>query len=172
MRVRKTKKNYYKVEPLYFIINPKSFVNIKIFYQSIQDDKNNFLGHKFKFEGFIIEEKDKNCKNILGLFQQAISNNKIVKGNSIIKNVKFITENENKINNEFIKQIKECEDVKSNHIKLLNELNEIRAKNKISIKNIFIEGIELVINIKNNKLYILLLVLFQFFLILGFYINK
>ena len=70
LRVRTTKKYYYNVEPIYSIISPNSFKNIKITYQSKPNEKITSLGHKFKFEGFIIEDKDKNNKNISGIFQE------------------------------------------------------------------------------------------------------
>ena len=171
LRIIATKKSYYKIEPKYVIISPNTFINIKIFYQSNPDEKITSLGHKFIFEGFIIEEKYKNTKNILSLFQQVISSNKLVKGNSIIKNVKFIQEN-NKIN-ELDKEIKDCEKMKNINKTLLKELNEIRNNNKISIKDYFKVGKELIIDIKNKKLYYLpLFVIFLISVILGIYFNK
>ena len=163
LRVRSTKKKYYKVEPIYSIIHPNSFVTIKIFYTSTEEEELTSLRHKFKFDGFIIEEKDKNCKNILGLFQNAISDNKIRKGNSIVKNVKFIYEKEDR----------ECEEIRKIHQTLLKELNELRKQNRISANDYFSIAIEIIRDIKNQKRYVLLLiVLFIFWVILGFYFSK
>ena len=176
LRVRTTKKNYYKVEPIYSIIPPKTFINIKIFYHSEPGEKINSVGHKFKFEGFIIEEKYKNNKNILGLFQQYISSKISVQGNFILKTVKFIQENEiqrNSINNILTKKINECEEARNIHKKLMKELYEIRKKNEIRIKDYFNSGKELILDIKKSKLYFwTLFIIFLFSTILGIYIFK
>ena len=168
LRVRTTKKNYYTVEPIYVIINPNSFVDLKIFCHSNPNEKINLIGNKFKFEGFIIDDKDKNCKNIFDLFQRTIKNNIKVKGNSIIKYVKFINDN-----NEYSKQIKECEEIRKEYKTLINELIEIKRKNEINIKDYFNVGKELIVGIKNNKFQKwLLFILFILSIILGVYLNR
>ena len=167
LRVRTTTKNYYTVEPIYSIIKPNSFVNIKIFYHSNPDEKINLIGHKFKFEGFIIDDKDKNSKNIFNLFQQVINKSIKVKGNSITKYVKFIKEN-----NESEKQIKECEEMRKEYQSLINELEKIKKQNEITIKDYFNVGKDLIIEIKNNKFQkMLLFILFILSIYLGIYLN-
>ena len=167
LRVRTTKKNYYTVEPIYSIIKPNSFVNIKIFYHSNPDEKINLIGHKFKFEGFIIDDKDKNSKNIFNLFQQVINKSIKVKGNSITKYVKFIKEN-----NESEKLIKECEEIRKEYNTLINELEKIKKQNEITIKDYFNVGKDLIIEMKNNKFQKwLLFILFILSIYLGIYLN-
>ena len=167
LRVRTTKKNYYTVEPIYSIIKPNSFANIKIFYHSNPDEKINLIGHKFKFEGFIIDDKDKNSKNIFNLFQQVINKSIQVKGNSITKYVIFIKEY-----NESEKQIKECEEMRKEYQTLINELEKIKKQNEITIKDYFNVGKDLIINLKNNKFQKwLLFILFILSIYLGIYLN-
>ena len=167
LRVRTTKKNYYTVEPIYSIIKPNSFVNIKIFYHSNPEEKINLIGHKFKFEGFIIDDKDKNNKNIFNLFQQVINQSMKVKGNSINKYVKFIKEN-----NESEKQIKDCEEMRKEYNTLINELEKIKKQNEITIKDYFNVGKDLIIEMKNNKFQKwLLFILFILSIYLGIYLN-
>ena len=176
LRVRTTKKNYYKVEPIYSIIPPKTFINVKIFYHSNPGEQVSSIGHKFKFEGIIIEEKYKNNKNILSLFQKYISSQIPIQGNFILKTVKFVKENEiqkNNINSILTKKINECEKERDIHKNLIKELNEIRKKNEIKIKDYFNSGKELIIDIKNSKLYFwTLFVIFLFSTILGIYMFK
>ena len=99
LRIRTTKKNYYGVFPIYSIISPKKIINIKIVYQSKLNEAITSVGHKFRFEGFIIDEKEKNTKDILGLIHQYITSQKVVKGNYIKKNVVIIRDNSNIKNN-------------------------------------------------------------------------
>lgn len=93
LRIRTTKKYSYSVDPIYTIISPKKDTKIKILYHSSPGHEITSNGHKFRFEGFIIEDKEKNTKNILGLFQQYIKSQKLVQGNIIKKNVNFIEDN-------------------------------------------------------------------------------
>ena len=179
LRVRTTKRKNYTVKPNYAIINPNSLVNIKIYYHSIPNEQISFLGHKFKFEGFIIEEKDKNCQNILDLFHQVIQSKKIVKGNFIEKNVKFLLQDNNTqmndklTDNKLIQVKKECDETRKEYEKLYNELNVIKKENIINVKDYFNVGKELIIKIKENKIYLgLMAALFSISIIFGFYINK
>ena len=176
LRVRTTKKNHYKIEPSYSIIPPKTFVNIKIFYHSNPGEQISSVGHKFKFEGFVIEEKFKNYKNILSLFQHYISNKISVQGNFILKSAKLIQENEiikDNINYKLIKKIEECEESRNIHKNLMKELYNIRIQNKITIKDYFISGKELIFDIKNNRLYFLsFFAIFLLSTILGIYMFK
>ena len=228
LRVRTTKKYYYNVEPIYSIISPNSFKNIKITYQSKPNEKITSLGHKFRFEGFIIEDKDKNNKNISGLFQEYINNQIMVKGNIIKKNVIFSFDNKNNnssrekkeinvsktgpakvgvvnmikntninVNNISLKgkninkneldlkqkleqEIKECNELQSIHKNLYKKINSINIDEKTIIKNnensiveIMKEVKELILKIKNNKLYLeAIIFLFVLSIIIGFILTK
>ena len=219
LRIRTTKKNYYGVYPIYSIISPRKIINIKIIYNSKPNEVITSLGHKFRFEGFIIDEKEKNTKDILGLFHQYIKDQKIVKGNYIKKNVVFIRDNyninnnvnintpkQNKINfnknqkintningplrginksklnlNEKIEQeIKQCNELRNIHQNLIKQLYEMKLKekekeninNKNSIIDTFKEGKELLMQIKNNKIFSgLVISLFLASTIMGFYLT-
>ena len=217
LRVRTTKKFYYAVDPIYTILPPNSEKKIKIQYNSKSNEEITSLGHKFRFEGFIIDDKEKNNQNILGLFQQYIKSQKIVKGNIIKKNVILVDENEKIINNKKIKiinlnnddkkikidiplkesdkckldlndinisglelnekleqEIKECKELKSIHKNLIKKLEESKIdKDKITVKEIFKEGKEILVGIKNNIFFsVFFLFLFILSIIIGFYLNK
>ena len=163
LRVRTTKKYSYAVYPIYSIINPNSFINIKIIYHSNPNEEISSVGHKFRFEGFIIDDKEKNCQNILGLFQQYIKSKKIVKGNIIRKNVIFVFDDNNQINSEenrnnisknininlplkgnnnsidlkgIEKEIKECKELRNMHANLIKKLDDIILhEKKFNINN-------------------------------------
>lgn len=124
LRVRTTKKYSYAVYPIYAIIKPNSFINIKIVYHSNPNEVITSVGHKFRFEGFIIDEKEKNCKDILGLFQQYIKGKKVVKGNIIKKNVIFSFDENNQKN------------LKENKFNLNNQKNSNINLNNQNIHNI------------------------------------
>ena len=59
-RIQSTKPTNYKINPDYSILTPKKILNIKIYFYIDQKEKINPSEHKFKFEGFIISEKEKN----------------------------------------------------------------------------------------------------------------
>lgn len=212
LRVRTTKKYYYNVDPTYSIIAPNTFEKIKILYYIKPGEEITSEGHKFRFDGIILEQKEKNTKNIFGLFQQYIQKGITVKGNSIIKNVNFIyddnfiisskstiikdsTKNKGS-NNEVHKrtsikdifnlksqleqEIKECDELRNTHKNLMRQLNEkgidinsyLNNQNS-SLKDYFIQLKELIINIKNSKLYSgALITLFLFSAYFGFYLTK
>ncbi len=96
LRVRTTKKNYYAVNPTYCIIPPNSNKTIN-FLLYLKDNYLNmdFSLHKFRFEGFLIEEN-----NIMNdpkkIFENVIKNKIQVKGN-IIKRICQIIEDVNYI---------------------------------------------------------------------------
>ena len=136
LRVRTTKKYSYAVYPIYAIIKPNSFINIKIIYHSNPNEAISSVGHKFRFEGFIIDEKEKNCKDILGLFQQYIKGKKVVKGNIIKKNVIFSFDENNPKN------------LKENKFNLNNQKN---SNSNINLNNQSISNINLPKgNVNNN----------------------
>ena len=212
IRVRTTKKYCYNVEPTYSIIAPNTFEKIKILYYIKSGEEISSQGHKFRFEGIIIEQKEKNTKNIFGLFQQYIQKGIVVKGNSIIKNVNFIYDNnfmisskstrvsdsnKYKINNNDInkraslkdifnlksqleQEIKECDELRNAHKNLMRQLNEkgidldfYLNNNNSSLKDYFIQLKEIIISIKNSKIYSgAILALFLFSAYYGFYLTK
>ena len=139
LRVRTTKKVYYAVDPIYTIISPKSSKIIRIQYNSQPNEEITSIGHKFRFEGFIIDDKEKNTKNILGLFQQYIKSQKLVKGNIIKKNVIFVDENNKVITSKNNKIINLNNDKKIKIDIPLKECNKI----ELDLDDINISGLEL-----------------------------
>ena len=212
LRIRTTKKYCYSVEPTYSIIAPNTFEKVKILYYIKPGEEINSQGHKFRFEGIIIEQKEKNTKNIFGLFQQYIQKGIIVKGNSIIKAVNFINDDNfiissksprvsdskksNVSNNDFHKktslkdifnlksqleqEIKECDELRNAHKNLMRQLNEkgididfYLNNNNSSLKDYFIQLKEIIIKIKNSKIYSgCIIALFLFSAYFGFYLTK
>ena len=212
LRIRTTKKYCYSVEPTYSIIAPNTFEKIKILYYIKPGEEISSQGHKFRFEGIIIEQKEKNTKNIFGLFQQYIQKGIVVKGNAIIKTVNFIYDNnfiisskstrvsdsnKNKISNSDVhkktslkdifnlksqleQEIKECDELRNAHKNLMRQLNEkgididfYLNNNNSSLKDYFIQLKQIIINIKNSKIYSgVIIALFLFSAYYGFYLTK
>ena len=200
------------MEPTYSIIAPNTFEKIKILYYIKPGEEISSQGHKFRFEGIIIEQKEKNTKNIFGLFQQYIQKGIVVKGNAIIKTVNFIYDNnfiisskstrvsdsnKYKINNNDInkraslkdifnlksqleQEIKECDELRNAHKNLMRQLNEkgididfYLNNNNSSLKDYFIQLKQIIINIKNSKIYLgIIIALFLFSAYYGFYLTK
>ena len=98
LRVKTTKKQNYTVEPSYFILNPSETKIINIYYYIKKVEEIKEKGHKFKFEGFIIKESEKN-KNIKNIFADYIKSGTKVRGNVVKKYVKFIEDNNYEIPN-------------------------------------------------------------------------
>ena len=71
-RVKTTKKLYYSVQPTYCIIPPKEQKTIIIKFFLKEGEIPKLHGHKFKFEGFIIQEdeKEKEAKNLFNEYTQ------------------------------------------------------------------------------------------------------
>ena len=71
-RVKATKKLYYSVKPTYCIIPPKEEKTIIIKFILKKGEIPKLQGHKFKFEGFIIQEneKEKEAKNLFNEYTQ------------------------------------------------------------------------------------------------------
>ena len=93
LRIKTTKKENYSVNPMYFIISPNGTqeVNFKLYLKSGQ--KPDAKGHKFKFEGFIIQESQKN-EDVKFLFNDYIDKGIEVIGNVQKRNVIFKEESE------------------------------------------------------------------------------
>ena len=99
LRIKTTKKENYSVNPMYFIISPEGTqeVNFKLYLKLGQ--KPDAKGHKFKFEGFIIKESQKN-EDAKFLFIDYIDKGIEVIGNVQKRKVVFEEEDELIIDNE------------------------------------------------------------------------
>lgn len=95
-RTKTTKRLYYNVNPIYCIIPPKELKEINIQFILKEGEIPKLSGHKFKFEGFVIQEneKDKEPKN---LFIEYTQKGQPVVGNSQKTFVQFFDNNENEI---------------------------------------------------------------------------
>ena len=95
-RIKTTKRLYYNVNPIYCIIPPKELKEINIQFILKEGEIPKLSGHKFKFEGFVIQEneKDKEPKN---LFIEYTQKGQPVVGNSQKTFVQFFDNNENEI---------------------------------------------------------------------------
>lgn len=93
IRIKTTKKKNYSVNPMYCIISPNGTqeINFKLYLRSGQ--KPNATGHKFKFEGFIIKESQKN-EDAKFLFTDYTDKGIEVQGNIQKRNVIFKEEGE------------------------------------------------------------------------------
>lgn len=103
VRAKTTKKQNYTVEPSYWILNPSEAKIINIYYYINKVEEINEKGNKFKFEGFIIKENEKD-KNIKNIFADYIKSGTKVRGQVVKKNVKFIVDNNYEIPNKSIIQ--------------------------------------------------------------------
>ena len=155
-RVKTTKKKNYIVKPCYYILSPKEILNIKIIYYIHRGENINTKGHKFKFEGFIIsnDEKEENPKK---LFLDYITKGKKVKGTVIKKYASFIEE-QNMINSNIENEIEdlnkddenkkfdEFEDLKIEYYKLKGKNENLRLE-YFNLKKLM----EMELTEKNNK---------------------
>ena len=93
LRIKTTKKENYSVNPMYFIISPNGSqeINFKLYLKSGQ--KPDAKGHKFKFEGFIIKESQKD-EDAKFLFTDYTDKGIEVIGNVQKRNVIFKEEGE------------------------------------------------------------------------------
>ena len=71
-RTKTTKKAYYLVDPVHCVIPPKGEQIVKISFSAKEGERIKIHGHKFRFEGFVIPEaeKDKNAKDIFNEYTQ------------------------------------------------------------------------------------------------------
>jgi len=92
-RTKTTKKEYYSVNPTYFILPPNGNQTIKFLFYNQSAKEIDPKGHKFKFEGFIIleSEKDMDSKE---LFNNYIKSGQKVVGNVAKSYVKIKKENQ------------------------------------------------------------------------------
>ena len=160
-QTKTTKKVIYAVNPPYCIIAPNENKKIKIIMYNVPGEEIDSKDHKFKFEGFIIleNEKDKDAKTLFN--EYAKKGNKVV-GNIEKRKVKFIFEN-NKISleEEKVENLQEEKIIQSK-----KENNKIDKENEIKKdKNL---GKELKNNNTSNYLFlgggvlVLLIIAFYF----------
>ena len=93
-RTKTTKKEHYAVNPTYCVIPPNGTKSLNFVFYNKTGGKINPKGHKFKFEGFIIPEAQKD-EDIKKIFQENIKKGKKVVGNSQKRYVQFSEDNEN-----------------------------------------------------------------------------
>ena len=91
-RSKTTKKDLYVVNPPYTIIKPNNNQQILIEFFMKHKSLPNREGHKFKFEGIVINDSDIN-KPPKKIFEEVITNKIQVKGNTCKRNVEFIEDN-------------------------------------------------------------------------------
>ena len=88
-RSKTTKKDLYVVNPPYTIIKPNNNQQILIEFYMKHKNLPNREGHKFKFEGIVIDDSDIN-KPPKKIFEEKIANKIQVKGNTYKRDVVFI----------------------------------------------------------------------------------
>jgi hypothetical protein len=126
LRVKTTKKQNYIVEPPYFILNPSETKTINIYFYINKVEEINEKGHKFKFEGFVIKESEKN-KNIKNIFADYIKSGTKVRGNVVKKYVKFIDDNNYEIPNKSIIQKRYSVSESSSDLSIEENLKELTS---------------------------------------------
>ena len=142
-RTKTTKRLYYNVSPIYCIIPPKESKEINIQFIINEGEIPKLSGHKFKFEGFKIQEdeKDKDPKN---LFIEYIQKSQPVIGNSQKTFVQFFDKNENEIKHKKSSKLLHLPDMSHERGGSdLSEYNEIdNEKNEIEKDSFLMEQIQ------------------------------
>jgi hypothetical protein len=133
LRTKTTKKKNYNVYPSYCILPPNSEKKIDFKYFINEGEKISNSGHKFKFEGFIISNEEKDIDSKI-LFNKYISQKIPVKASLIKASVEFIEKENN---------------TEINDININNSKNNI-IDNSITIKNDIINN-DTNNNINNNS---------------------
>ena len=87
-RTKTTKKENYAVNPTYCLIPPNGNQVLNFVFYNKSAEKLDPKGHKFRFEGFIIPESQKN-EEVKNLFQEYIKSGKKVVGNCLKRYVHF-----------------------------------------------------------------------------------
>ena len=129
LRAKSTKATIYAVNPSHFILSPNEIKKIKIIVYKVpggMDTKD----HKFRFEGFIIKENEKD-KDVKQLFSDYIEKGDKIEGNIIKRNVKYIYDKDNKKNSEDDKK----ETVQEEKVENLKK-EEIQSKKENPNQNI------------------------------------
>ena len=124
-RTKTTKKLYYCVQPTYCIIPPKEIKSISITFHLKEGEIPKLHGHKFKFEGFIISESEKD-KEAKDLFNEYTLKNSPVVGNSHKTFVHFSTnkEDENTSDNKNKNNLLNLPESNLSHVRSGSDLSE------------------------------------------------
>ena len=182
-RTKTTKKTLYAVNPNSCIISPNEVKTLNIILYSVPGEKIETKKHRFLFEGFVINEneKDKAVKDLFVEYQNR--GNKIigniqkrsVKYNDVTKSIENEKENNDKTVDIKVEQLKK-EETKSKEDKTISEKNDVDKdkdngnekddKEKINDKNNEIK--------KNNNSMVLYLIIGALVISLfaGFYLFK
>ena len=173
-RTKTTKKSLYAVNPTYYIIPPNEVRIIKIILYNVPGEKMVTKGHKFRFEGFIINENEKD-KDVKELFIEYQNKGDKIIGNIHKRNVQFIYEDENE-NGEDKKDTTDDsklehlqkEEIKTKEQNNLNEkLNDENDTDKLNTKK------SEKINSNKNQYLVIGVVIFSISLLLvSFYLFK
>ena len=140
-RIKTTKKLYYCVQPTYCIIPPKEIKSVMITFYLKEGEIPKLNGHKFKFEGFIIleSEKDKDAKD---LFNEYTQKGTPVTGNSHKTFVHFSNnnndQNENSSDNKHENNFLKVPNSNISHVRSGSDLSEYldtEEKNEIKDEN-------------------------------------
>ena len=174
-RSKTTKKDLYVVNPPYTIIKPNNNQQILIEFYMKHKNLPNREGHKFKFEGIVIDDSDIN-KPPKKIFEEKIANKIQVKGNTCKRNVEFIEDDnydyhqkpQSIPNNSVSESIKlsrnslyqsvndtyhdfdELKNLKIEYNKLKNKISELNTEYNI-LKNKIEQQKNINVNNNNNK---------------------
>ena len=140
-RAKTTRKVNYTVNPSYYILKPKENKKVVILFYLKEKEEINPKGHKFKFEGIIISEQEKN-KDAKELF----FNLRNIKITEIKRNVLFIEDNDYDVSKDSID-----DDENKNRYTLMNT-NEVDLEHVEELENLKIEYYKLKNNIDNLKI--------------------
>jgi hypothetical protein len=123
--IKTNKKKTYAVDPSHCIIGPKEIKTLIFTLYNIKGEELDPKKHKFRFEGFIIPENEKNIE-AKDLFNSYISDGKKIIGNLKKLNVKYIYEEE-----------KEDQNIKYDESQNIQNIKNMKKEEKTkSIQNI------------------------------------
>ena len=180
-RTQTNKKKIYSVDPSHCIIGPKEIKKLIITLYSIKGEELDPIKHRFKFDGFIIKEDEKNY-DPKELFLAYLSKEINIKKNSQKLSVKYIYEQnkeKNEIKNEIYSNIEniKAEDIKIRETENFNNIEKnINEKdntaNNINEKN---NNIDINTNnglLTNNQYFTLVIIVFSIIIIVIYFLNK
>lgn len=98
IRIKTTKKLYYSVNPLIFVLGPNSQKDLLFNYYIKPGEQISNVGHKFKFEAYVIssEEKEKDPKKLSIKYESLKGQIKVYNAKRLVR---FVDKNNNEINN-------------------------------------------------------------------------
>ena len=180
-RTQTNKKKIYSVDPSHCIIGPKEIKKLIITLYSIKGEELDPIKHRFKFDGFIIKEDEKNY-DPKELFLAYLSKEINIKKNSQKLSVKYIYEqnnNKNEIKNDMHSNIEniKAEDIKNreteNLINIEKNINEKdNTDNNINEKNNNIDINTNNVLLTNNQYFTLAIIVFFIIIIVIYILNK